>query len=68
MSVLGLIAICSVPTAVGDAAEWVYRVIRPKAAEASVDEVAIMASYLVLVAAAGSVLWGLGYVLGATFF
>ena len=65
---LGFIAISSVPSAVGDAAEWVYRFVRPKAAQASVDEVGIVASSLALVAAAGTVLWGLGYVLHALFF
>ena len=68
VSVLGFIAISAVPSAVGDAAEWVYRFIRPKAAEASVDQVGEMAFSLVVVAAAGTVIWGLGFVLNAVFF
>ncbi|MEM6890766.1 MAG: hypothetical protein AAF636_21925 [Pseudomonadota bacterium] len=66
--VLGFIGLRSLPEVIGDAAEWVYRFIRPKAAQASVDQVGIMASSLIVVAAAGTVLWGLGYVLHALFF
>lgn len=65
---LGFIGLRALPEAIGDATEWVYRLIRPKAAEASVDQVGIMASSLVVVAAAGTVLWGLGFVLNAVFF
>lgn len=65
---LGVMGILALPDAIGDAAGWIYRTVRPRAAEEAISEVEVMASSLIVVAAFGAVIYALGYVLKTLLF
>lgn len=65
---LGVMGVLALPDAIGDAAGWIYRTLRPKAEQHAVDQIEIAASSYVVVIAGIAFLYGLGFVLKSVLF